>query len=583
MEVFLDSVHQSLYTNTMDLIKAGIGIGKTIRNMGRAREIATVFAKNGFGELLNTAVPGFVLPRSKRDIRDELRGKASGSWGQIIGQRLRLSFEELGPAYVKLGQLLASREDLFDRGFIDEMKLLQDSVKPFSWEQAESQLKTCYGPDLSKTFSSIEKNPIGAASISSVYRGVLVSGEDVVIKIKRPNIDRIIEIDFQILYFLLAQIEKVSDEIKYLGLSRVVKDFSVSIKTELNFNLEALNCDRLKENLSQHDSDEVFYIPTVYKEHCHESVMVMEFLDGIPFTNKEEVLKQRELVSSRLESGITLFLKTFLNDGFFHADLHGGNFFLLENSRIGLIDFGSMGTLSKKGRQSFIAIIYGLITSDYENLVYEFLDIAEYEDIPDVDALIRDVRDGLLPFVGLTVQQMNMSEVLRVVVTTLRTHKIYLPREWFIVFKAFISLDGVGKNLGIDFDVFTILEKDIAEIITESYSKEDILEELAWSAKDSISALKVIPRHLRWFLKDFAKRGYTFEVEHSGLDDHVAKLSGAIIFIGFCLLSTVFFGFGFWLLGESKATSFFAVPSFSWFFWMIGTGLVLRGYLFIRK
>ena len=217
-------------------------------------------------------------------------------------------------------------------------------------------------------------------------------------------------------------------------------------------------------------------------------------------------------------------MKTFLKDGFFHADLHGGNFFLLENGTIGIIDFGLMGTLSKKGRKNFIAIIYSLITFNYENVVYEFLEVAQYDKIPDVDKLISDVKDALSPYVGLTVQQTDFSKVLKAVVSTLKTHEIFLPREWFIVFRALITLDGVGKSLGQDFDIYAMMEGDIKEIISSSLSKDELMEEGIWAAKDIISIARVVPRHIRWFLKDFSHK-------------KVENLGKKLIFCNFSILS----------------------------------------------
>ena len=182
----------------------------------------------------------------------------------------------------------------------------------------------------------------------------------------------------------------------------------------------------------------------------------MERLKGIPFSDNEKVELTKGIIEKKLVKGLRVFIHTLLADGFFHADLHGGNFFLLEDHRIGIIDFGLVGSLSKKSRLNLIAIMYSLITHNYENLVHEFLDVADYEKIPDMDDLINDVRDGLSPFVGLTVQQMDLSLLLKTVVGILTRHQIFLPREWFIVFRSLITLDGVGKSLGMDFDIFSI-------------------------------------------------------------------------------------------------------------------------------
>lgn len=571
----------------MDLIKTGIGITKTFRNVSRLREIVLIFARHGFDEFISGSItqliPNFVLPKSKKSIKKELEEEGHKDWGDLLGFRLRKCFEELGPAFVKFGQLLSSREDIFDESFIAQMKILRDQVKPVPFTESVKIINESLGEPWKNVFSEIDPNPIGTASIGVVYRGKLLDGTKVVLKVQRPNIKKVMLTDFSIMNFASTQIEKVSDEIRFLGISRIVKDFSISLQNELNFNIEALNSEKLRKNLKVHDPEELFYIPTVYKEHSSERVLVMELLDGTPFSEAEHIEGQVENIAPLLQTGLNTFIKTFLTDGFFHADLHGGNFFYLNNGKIGLIDFGLMGHLSKKGRENFIAIIYALLTFNYENLVYEFLDVAEYEAIPDVDVLTSDIRDALSPFVGLTVQQTNFTIVLREVITTLRKHEIFLPREWFIVFRALITLDGVGKNLNMDIDLFSLMEKDIYNIVKDSFKKEDLIEEAVWLGRDFLSSSKVLPRHIKWFLKDFSKKGYAFEVIHTGHEKQFDQVTTAILFLSHSLLASVFFGSGVFLIGSRVVNHIVDIPSVTYILWAIASGLLLKGFNLARK
>ncbi len=571
----------------MDLIKTGIGITKTIRNVSRLREIVIIFARHGFDEFISGSItqliPNFVLPKSKKGIKKELEEEGHRDWGELLGFRLRKCFEELGPAFIKFGQLLSSREDIFDESFISQMKLLRDQVKPVPFDESVKIINESLGEPWKNVFSEIDPCPIGTASIGVVYKGKLKDGTKVVLKVQRPNIRKVMITDFSIMSLVSAQVEKVSDEIRFLGISRIVKDFSISLQNELNFNIEALNSEKLKKNLKAHDNEELFYIPKVYKEYSSERVLVMELLDGTPFSESENIKDDVEEITPLLQKGLKTFIKTFLVDGFFHADLHGGNFFYLKNGQIGLIDFGLMGHLSKKGRENFIAIIYALLTFNYENLVYEFLDVAEYESIPDVDVLISDVRDALSPFVGLTVQQTNFTIVLREVITTLRKHEIFLPREWFIVFRALITLDGVGKNLGMDIDLFSLMENDIYNIVKNSFKKEDLVEEAIWLGRDFLSSSKVIPRHIKWFLKDFAKKGYAFEVMHTGHEKQFDQVTTAILFLSHSLLASVFIGSGIFLIGNRIVDHFADIPTVTYILWAIALGLLLKGYSLARK
>ncbi len=571
----------------MDLIKAGIGISKTIRNVGRLQEIVMVFARHGFDEFItkNTTnkIPNFVLPKSKKKISEELADKSEKDWNQVLGFRLRKCFEELGPAFIKFGQLLSSRDDLFHQSFIEEMRMLRDKVKPVEFEDVRSVIEKAFGKKVEDAFRFFQKEAIGTASIGVVYKAVLHNGTPVVVKVRRPGIEKEIETDFSILMFLALQAERVSKELKYLGISRVVNDFALTLHRELNFHVEALNCERLRKNIEKHDDQKMYYIPKVFKEYSTEDVLVIEELIGIPFSDNEAILSRKAEIIPKMEYGVRLFLKTFLKDGFFHADLHGGNFFYLEDGRIGLIDFGLMGSLSKSGRHHFIAIIYAILSYNYENLVYEFLDVAEYETIPDTDALIRDVRESLSPFVGLSVKQTNFSDLLAVVLNTLKKHQIYLPREWYIIFRALITLDGVGKQLGIDLNIFGILEGDIEEIIESTFSKDELLEEAAWAARDITSTLRVLPRHIKWFLRDFAKKGYAIEVKNTGYERELGAAVGALTFLGFSLVASVMFFSGIFIIGAKDISHWSQIPTGSWIMWSMGILLFSSGIASLRR
>ena len=571
----------------MDLIRAGLGLSKTIRNVGRLQEIVLVFARHGFDEFITNNVtakiPNFVLPKSKKRITDELKDISEKDWNQVLGYRLRKCFEELGPAFIKFGQLLSSREDLFHHSFIEEMRMLRDQVKPVALTEVLPAIERSLGKRLDQVFLEVDPNAIGTASIGVVYRAILLDGTPVVIKVRRPGIEKEIETDFSILMFLAHQAERVSAELRYLGISRVINDFALTLQRELNFNVEALNCERLKKNLEKHDEKKLYYIPNVFKEYSTEEILIIEELKGIPFSNSELILQKKEEIIPKMEYGVQLFLKTFLKDGFFHADLHGGNFFYLNDGRIGLIDFGLMGSLSKNGRHHFIAIIYALLTYNYENLVYEFLDVAEYDNIPDIDNLIRDVREGLSPFVGLSVKQTNFSDLLNVVLNTLKKHQIFLPREWYIIFRALITLDGVGKSLGIDLNIFGILEGDINEIIQSTFNKEELMEEAAWAARDLTSSLRILPRHIRWFLRDFARKGYAIEVRNTGYEKEFSSVIGALIFLSFSIVASVFIFCGIFIIGTKDVRVWSDIPTMSWILWSLGLLLFSSGIGSLKK
>jgi len=562
----------------MDIIKTGIGISKTIRNVSRFREILTVLSRHGFSQLivksgLDKVIPGFVLPGRISAFKEDLSGE---EWWQNFGQELRHSFEELGPSFIKLGQLMATREDILDPALIRELKLLQNQVKGIPFDVAQKVIEENLGKKIEEVFRSIDSNPIGTASIGVVYKAELHTGQKVVVKVRRPRIAKLIATDFEILHFIVKKLEGVSSEIRFLGMSKMISDFFKSTQNELNFMIEAQNCERLRKNLELIDKDQFLVVPKVYKEFSSQEVLVLEFLDGMPFNQFRSINEMGEDMVEKLEKSIELFTHTLLADGFFHADLHGGNFFVLKDRRIGIIDFGLMGTLSKKNRANLIAILYAVITYNFDNLVYEFLDVAEYESIPDHEELIRDIKDAISPYIGLSVRETNMTELVRNLIRTLSKHQLYLPREWFIIFRALMTLDGVGKSIGLDINIFKVLEKDLPNLVSELLSPKNTQEELLWVAKDVVSSLRIVPKHLKWFLREVSSNGYALEIRLKDLDLLTKVINRSFYSLGMSFMASIFVLCGALFVRNVSVTSLNDIPVLSWVFWSIAAYLMLR-------
>lgn len=562
----------------MDLIKTGIGISKTIKNVSRFREILTVLSRHGFSELivksgLDKIIPGFVLPSRVSELKNEDLTKEE--WWQIFGEQLRKSFEELGPSFIKLGQLMSTREDILEPSLIRELKLLQNQVKGIPFDVARKVIEENLDKKLEEVFASIDETPIGTASIGVVYQAQLHNGNKVVVKVRRPNIARLILTDFEILFFIVQKLERVSSEIRVLGMSKMISDFFKSMQHELNFLIEAQNCERLKKNIEAIDKDKFLVFPQIYREYTTQEVLVMEFLEGKPFNSFKAEDVGPDIIA-KIEKSVDLFIHTLLADGFFHADLHGGNFFVLSDRRIGVIDFGLMGSLSKKNRANLIAILYSVVTQNYDNLVYEFLEVAEYESVPDHEELIRDMKDSISPFIGLSVKETNVTELVRNLVQTLGKHELYLPREWFIIFRALMTLDGVGKSMGIDLNIFKILEKELPNIMNEVFSTKNAQEELLWVAKDVITSLRIIPKHLKWFLKESSQNNYSLELRVRDFETLSKSINRSLYTLSLSLLAAIFILCGSLFVKDLQLLSFRDIPALSWVFWGFAAYLMVR-------
>jgi ubiquinone biosynthesis protein len=571
----------------MDILKTSIGISKTIKNVSRFREIINVLWRNGFDEFiiksnLHKIIPGFAFPKTRIQKALDEKSDTENFW-ESVGFRLRKSFEELGPSFIKLGQLLATREDILDPALIKELKLLQNKVQGIEFGEARQIIERNIGTTIEETFLSLDEKPIGTASIGLAYKGVLKNGKVVVVKVRRPNIEKIISNDFEIIAFMVSQLEKVSNDFKYLGAGRAIDDFFKSTQLELNFLYEAQNCQKLKENLKQIDTDNMFVIPDIYSEYSSSEILVMDFLNGKPFNEIENLHSEDCDLEQMMNESVKMFIHTLLADGFFHADLHGGNFFLLENGKIGLIDFGLMGNLSKKNRTNLVAILLALVTNNYENLVYEFLDVADYENIPNHEELIRDLQDALSPFIGLSVEQMDVTLLVHSIVTTLSKHQMYLPREWFIIFRSLMTLDGVGKSIKIDLNIFEVIDSQIHDIMAELVSKESIMEDAMWIGRDTLNSIRIIPRHIKWMLKEFSKKKYRLDIQLVGVSKEINNISQSLYFIGLMFFTSTLTFCGVYLVKDITVSNLYDIPILAWIFWSLAFLSAIRGSFFLKS
>jgi ubiquinone biosynthesis protein len=323
---------------------------RTYRNLNRLRQIINVFLKHGFGQIIEQLNLHRLLPFRKRF---KIYGRAP-EFVHSIPERLRLAFSELGPSFIKLAQLLSSRPDLITKPYTDEFKKLQDEVPPFPFPEVLKIIRNDMGVEPQEIFESIDEVPVAAASIAQVHNAVLKDGGPVVIKVQRPDITEIIETDISILRTITSRMVKYVPETEYINPTGIVEEFSRTIRKELDFTEEAKNIARFKRNFEKYPS---IVIPDVFYELVSKRLIVMERIEGVRIDNVEGI---RELGLDRSElarAGTEAYFKMFLEDGFFHADPHPGNIFVLADGRLALVDFGIVGWLTpdimeKEGVQS---------------------------------------------------------------------------------------------------------------------------------------------------------------------------------------------------------------------------------------
>ncbi len=511
-------------------------LGQAVKNGQRLRQILSVFAKNGFVDVVSRMKLEKFLP-------GQLGAYAEAQADKTPQERLRQTFEELGPTFVKLGQLLSTRSDLLPEPFIEEFTRLQDNVQPLPFGVVQEIVERELNQKIEKAFSFFDEVPLAAASIGQVHAAQLLSGEKVVVKIQRPEIEKIIETDVSLLAFLAGLLEKYVPETRIVGPTVIVNEFFRTLYFELDFIVESNNIVKIRENLV--NVPEVV-IPQVYRALTTHKVLTLEKLEGIR-VNDLKALEDAGIDRKRIvEIGARTFFKTVMIDGLFHGDLHGGNLFILPGNRLGIVDFGIVGRLSQKARDQLASMIMSLLIEDYENLCYEYAELGTAGASVDFDGFQREVRNTLAPYMGLSLAEMNAGKVLIEATKIAAKFNIKVPGDWMLVFKAILTIEGMGRTLDPQFDLMAMCHELVKDLVKNQYSTQRLSKEFLWIAKDLGLLLKVLPRQMRWMFRKFNSNDFAFEIRspdfkeiRGQLDTNGRRLSLSIVIAGLFIASSI--------------------------------------------
>lgn len=490
----------------MQLFKTGKQVTTAVKNVARLRVILGTFGKHGLQEFLIRMGLEQWLPST---------GQREGVEKLTVPERLRMAFEELGPTFVKLGQLLSNRPDMVPESFIEEFKKLQDNVVPLSFEVVRAQVERELGGKLEDLFKSFNQAPLASASIGQVHEATLISGEEVVIKVQRPDIDKTIKADISVLRFLASMMEKYLPETRIISPVQMVEEFFAVLSYELDFIVEANTAMRVAENFR--DWPRVV-IPKIHRRYTTQRVLTQQRLKGVKITDTAAVKAMGVHPGELVDIGARGFFKMVMQDGLFHGDLHGGNLFALRNpetgqSQIGVIDFGIVGRLSQKARDTFSRMLLALVMEDYETLCYEYAELGAVNTGIDFDGFQREVRNSLAPYMGLSLKDMNIGLVLINSTKIATKYNIKIPSDWMIVFKAIFTLEGLGRQLDPDFDLLSIGNDLVKTVLKDRYSLQRMTKDFAWVARDLNALLQVLPRQVRWMFRKFNSNDFAFELK----------------------------------------------------------------------
>lgn len=392
--------------------------------------------------------------------------------------RVRRALEEMGPTFVKLGQILATRVDLLPQEFIAEFEKLQDNVPPVPFAALKPQIETALGKPLNQVFAHIDEQPLGSASMAQVHRARTHRGEEVILKIQRPGITAKIESDLRLVEHVARLAVSQSVELRRYRPVAIVEEFRRSLYRELDFTTEAKNAERMATNMK---SLEWLHIPRVYWDYTSTTLNVQEYIDGISAKNLAAIDAaglDRKLIARR---GCHLVWKSILEDGFFHADPHPGNILILPNNRICLIDFGMVGTVTTVRRAQLVRLIKGVVMQDGATAVSVLVEWAEGAEI-NAPQLGADAEALISQYYGVKLAQIDITQLLSDVVALMQRHDLTLPSDVALLLKACLTLEGFGRKLDPDLDLIAAAEPLLLKMLRDRYSPVKLVRKLGNTA-----------------------------------------------------------------------------------------------------
>jgi len=528
-----------------------------IRDFGRLREIAGIMIHYGLGDFVKQLGLGNLTERAGNMLN---RHQSEEIMHLEPAVRVRLAIQELGPTFVKLGQVLATRPDIFPPNWIDEFSKLQDKVPPEPFEALLPELEKALGRLPFEVFRDLQTEAIAGASIAQVHLAKLQDGTPVVLKIRRPNVQGRIDADLRLLSHIARLLESEMPESRRFQPGKIVGQFAKSLRRELDLAMEGRNTDRFAHNFAD-DPDIVF--AKIYWEHSSETLLVMEYIDGIPGNDLHSALLSGLDLKKLGARGADAVLKMVLVDGFFHADPHPGNVFYLPGNRIAMIDCGMVGRISVERRDQIADLLAALVGKDIE--VLRDILVSWAGDAPIDDAkLMADVDELIFNYESAPLKQVRFGVLLDDFTTVMRENHLVVPPDLTMLFKALITLEGLGRQLDPDFQIVRHLTPFVKKIIVERYMPQAIAKR-GWRNVSGMLALATdLPRDLSRLLRE-ARRGRIKidldlkRLDHFGhqLDHSTNRLTLAIVtsalIIGSSIVmtvqgSTVLFGFlGFFL------------------------------------
>jgi ubiquinone biosynthesis protein len=422
------------------------------------------------------------------------------------GQRLRLALEELGPIFVKFGQALSTRRDLLPVDVADELVKLQDRVPPFSGDIAMAMIEKTFGRPLEEIFGSFEAVPLAAASIAQVHAAVLKNGDDVVVKVLRPGMREVIDLDLEVLDALAALADEYWVEARPIRPIEVVREYRKTVTDELDLMREAGNASQLKRNFA---GSPLLYVPQIHWDYCRQNVMVMERIRGVIVSQVEELRARGTDIAKLAENGVEIFFTQVFRHNFFHADMHPGNIFVQvddpKNPRYAAVDFGIVGTLQPRDQHYLAENFMAFFNRDYGRIARLHIESGWVPKGTRVDELESAVRTVCEPIYNKPLKEISFAQVLLRLFETARRFDMQVQPQLILLQKTLFNIEGLGRQLYPELDLWKTAQPVLREWMRERTRPRTILKEIRAHLPDALMSLRQVPQILQTAVRETAE------------------------------------------------------------------------------
>ncbi|MEW6624347.1 MAG: AarF/UbiB family protein [Bacillota bacterium] len=496
----------------------------------RYKEIIAVFTKHGFGLFVKRLRLPYSL-RSKDRILDA--GTAPDTAGASAGKRLKMALEELGPTFVKLGQILSIRRDILPADIIEELKKLQDSVQPFPFSEVKTLIETEFNDTLGNIFKEFDEVPVAAASISQVHRARLISGKQVAVKVQRPEIERLIDLDLNILKDMAHLLDHHTKYGEIYDFSGMVADFENTLKNELDFIKEGENADTFRLNLSR---DEGVTVPKVKWIYTTKRVLTMEYFEGIKISDSAALDLagiNRRKIAERLAASIC---NQILRDGFFHADPHPGNIQVMPDGTIIFLDLGMVGCLNESRKRAISNFFVGVAFKDSRMVVNSIFAMEAATARSNVKSFEKDVDALIEKYLTMPMNEMKIDKLLQEIFHIAFLNHVKTPREFALLSKTLTTLQGLLEKLAPDINALVIAEPIAKKLRYQLLSVEKMGSGIKKSLLDYWDMLSEFPTAMQSLLLKAADADFAVQFEMKEMDKLQRRLERIFNRISFSLI-----------------------------------------------